>query len=242
MKSISHLLITALLLLMHIESLAMSATYQFQFNYQHLENNNPATSPKIVEAHGLSINGVKMSVFNTTFENPNEMSVLSYRAKALPSKIKAEYLKKFDLYGMPNGNVFVPREWHLVYANLAKNDALTYTFVPPDGKDGYLSFTHTANCLPCAASEASLFFSDAAKEARKTNQQSYLTSNIPMAIVPLKQHLVTYRIMRGEQRIDGVAYYNPQAALPFWKVEVSLDSSESELSNPLLNQFIMLYE
>lgn len=234
--------ICVMLLLLTPFSLSITAAaHRFQFNYQHLANDNPATSPKVVEANSLSINGVRMSVFNTTFENPNEMSVLSYRAKALPSKIKAEYLKKFDLYGMPNGNVFVPREWRLVYANLAKNDALTYTFVPPDGQDGYLTFTHTANCMSCAEQEASFLFQENPSETRRQN--SHKIGNTPITIARLKQNLVAYRVEKNGRHIDGVAFYNPTAsAFPFWKVELTLPLDMAELSNPLLNQFITLYE
>lgn len=244
MKPIYRRIITGIiLLLMSLKSLAISATYQFKFNYQHIGNKHPANNPKVIEANELPINGVRMPTFNTTFENPNEMSVLSYRAKALPSKIKAEYLKKFDLYGMPNGNVFVPHEWRLIYAELAKNDALTYTFVPSDEQDGYLTFVHTANCEACAASEASLFFAQAAQTANKTNALVYVNSNIPFSISHLKPNLVTYRVQKGENQINGIAYYNPNdSTFPFWKVEVGLPKEQADLANPLLNQFITLYE
>lgn len=243
MKSISRIIISVILLLMSLKTLATSATYKFQFNYQHIGNNNPANNPKVVESNALLINGVKMPTYNTTFENPNEMSVLSFRAKALPSKIKAEYLKKFDLYGMPNGNVFVPNEWRLIYAELAKNEALTYTFVPSDNTDGYLTFTHTANCADCAISEASMFFSEAAQDARIKNIPFYTNSNIPFTIARLKPNVVTYRVTKGEHQINGIAYYNPlDRTFPFWKAEVGLPKENAELANPLLNQFIMLYE
>lgn len=241
MKLMSRTLCAMLLLLTPFSALANAATHQFRFNYQHLANNDPAHSPKVVEASSLTINGVKMVTFNTTFENPNEMSVLHFRAKALKSKIKAEYLKKFDLYGMPNGNVFVPAEWQLVYADLAKNGALTYTFVPPDGQDGYLTYTHTADCLPCAEKESAFLFLENQHDGR---QQHHLkSSNTSISSARLKADLIAYRAKLGANHIDGVMYYNAQkAAFPFWKVEIGLPQEQADLVNPLLNQFITLHE
>lgn len=237
MKSFIRNLIMMTLLLMLTEPLAVAAIYQFNLDAHHLVTGKSINTPKVVESHSLTINGVKMNTFNTTFENPKEMSVLSFRARAVKSKLKAEYLKKFDLYGMPNGNVFVPENWKLIYVELGQDDSLSYTFAP-EGQRGYLTFTHTASCLNCATREASLFF----EQARAT-QPYYTDANLPLRIVKIKPNLVAYGSEKNGYRIEGAAYYDPNAHyLPFWKVEVALPEDQVELANPLLNQFITIYE
>lgn len=233
MRSFIRSLMMITLSLVLIAPLAFSATYTFYLDVHSLATEQLINSPKIVEASPLSINGVKMKTFNTTFENPKEATVLSFRAKALRSKLKAEFLKKFDLYGMPNGNVFVPHGWKLIYANLGKDDALTYTFAP-EGKKGYLTFTHIATCKQCALNEASLFF--------EQHKPYYSDSNLPLQIVKIKPTLVAYGTSKDGYRIEGVANYEPNRAQSFWKIEVALPEEDIRLANPLLNQFITLYE
>lgn len=240
MKSIVRSLIAMVLLWGLLERMAIATTYEFRFDPPSAEA-QAASLPKVVESSSLTINGVRMNTFNTTFENPNEMTVLSFRAKALRSKIKAEYLKKFDLYAMPNGNVFVPKGWKLVSANLGKDESLSYTFRPLSG-GGYLSFSSISSCKNCAVREASLFFKQAVSDAPSHKVSPYTNANFPLSVVTLKPTLVAYGTEHQTKRIEGVAYYNLNAPQPFWKVEVGLAPEFIGLANPLLNQFITIYE
>lgn len=221
--------------------LAGAETYEFKFNHQDRTQDQPEHKPKVVNAGTLSINGVPVSAYNATFENPREMGVLAFRAKALNAKIKAEHLKQLELFGMPNGNVFVPQHWQLIYGGISKNGSLSYTFLPTTGSNGYLTFYHTSGCLSCAMTQASLFFSQAVKDAKAHDFNYYTSTNLPLSVVQVKPNLVAYSVEQNDNRIDGLAYYNPHAELPFWKAEISLPKDQAHLINPLLNQFIAKY-
>lgn len=240
MRTFFRPLLTMVFSLALVAPIVSASTYQFKFNHQDRSADSPEHKPKIVEAGEMTVNGVTMESFHTTFENPREMGVLTYRAKPIKAKIKAEHLKQFDLYGMPNGTVFVPHGWHLVYGGMSKNGSLSYTFVPPSG-DGYLTFYHTSGCVSCAMTNASLFFSKALEDAKDHDFDYYTTTNLPLSVVKLKQNVVAYNSEQNESRLDGVAHYNPHAELPFWKAEVSLPKELNHLVNPLLNQFITKY-
>lgn len=236
-----HVLTVALSLTLLTSTATAGSNYQFKFNHQDRSGDEATHKPKVVDAGEMTVNGVRMAAFHTTFENPREMGVLTFRAKPIKAKIKAEYLKQFDLYGMPNGSVFVPEGWKLVYGGVGKNASLSYTFIPPVESDGYLTFYHTSGCVSCAMTNASLFFSQAVKDAKEHDFEYYTSTNMPLNVVSLKQNLVAYSIEQNNNRIDGLAYYNPHSELPFWKVEVSLPQSHSHLANALLNQFLTKY-
>lgn len=219
-------------------STAYAHHYEFHFSYTPPAEELPEQKPKVSEASSLYVNGVLMRSFNTSFENPREMGVLTFRPKPLKPKIKAEYLKTFDLYGMPNGSVFVPSGWELVYGEIGDNNSLTYTFAPQKGKNRYLTFSDDGNCLSCAMTHASLFFEDALRDARSHGLQFYKSTNLNLQVSYIKPEYIAYSVEKGENRIDGLAFYNPQSKLPYWKVEISLPKSEAKMANQLLNQFM----
>lgn len=225
--------------------LVVSATlsaqdYEFKFNYQDRSQDLADYKPTVEESGVVIVNGVKMKGFNTFFKDPRTVDGKTYYTKQVQAKIKSEYLKYFELYAMPNGVVFAPKNWKLVYGGLNANGGIFYTFVPPNGEDGYLTFYHNANCLSCAMENGSLFFKEAEKDA-KDHEFNIYTSNLPLNIVNIKHNLVSYYAESGQSRLDGIAFYDKQAKLPFWKVEVSLPPAQRHLANPLLNQFITKY-
>lgn len=223
-------------------SMVHAQHYEFHFNYiPTTEEQLPEHQPKASETTSVTINGVRMKSFNTSFENPREMGVLSFRPKPFKAQIKAEFLKRFDVYGMPNGSVFVPNGWKLVYGEIGSSGALSYTFVPEDGGNGYMKFTHHGNCVSCAMIHGSLFFEQALRDARSHDYHFYKSTNLALQVSYLKPDCLVYSVEGAENHIDGLAFYNPQSQLPFWKVEVSLPKSEGKLANQLLNQFMAKY-
>lgn len=228
-------------LLCLLASTTLSAQdYQFRFNYQDRTQDLSEYKPVVQDGGTVIVNGVKMKGFNTMFKDPRSFNAETYYAKQVQAKIKSEHLKHFELYAMPNGVVFAPKNWQLVYGGLNANGGVFYTFVPPNGDDGYLTFYHNANCLSCAMENGSLFFKEALDDAKEHDFNTY-TSNLPLKIVHIKKNLVSYYAESGHLRLDGIAFYNKQAKIPFWKVEVSLPPAQRHLANPLLNQFITKY-
>lgn len=214
--------------------------YQFKFNHQDHSQDLAEYKPIVQESGIVTVNGVKMKGFNTIFSDPRNIGNQTYYTKQVQAKIKSEYLKYFELYAMPNGVVFVPKNWKLVHGEIQANGGMSYTFVPPNDDEGYLTFYHNANCLSCAMESGSLFFKSAAKDAKDHDFNTY-TSNLPLKVVNIKKNLVSYYAESGYLRLDGIAFYDKQATIPFWKVEVSLPPMQRHLANPLLNQFITKY-
>lgn len=219
-------------------STAYAHHYEFHFAYTPPSEELPEHQPKVSAVEPLYINGVQMRAFSTLFDNPRETGALSFLPKLLKPKIKAEYLKRFDLYGMPNGSVFVPSGWKLAYGEIGSSNSLSYTFVPEKGGNGYLSFSHDGNCLSCAMTHGSLFFEQALRDARSHDFPFYKSTNLGLQVAYIKPDCIAYSVEKGENRIDGLAFYNPQSKLPYWKVEVSLPKSEAKMANQLLNQFM----
>lgn len=220
---------------------ALSAQeYQFKFNHQDSSQDLAEYRPIVKESGIISVNGVKMKGFNTIFTDPRKVEAQTYYTKQIKAKIKSEYLKHFEAYAMPNGVVFVPKNWRLVRGGIYTNGGMSYTFVPPNDADGYLTFYHNANCLSCAMENGSLFFKEAVKDAKDHDFNTY-TSNFPLKVVNIKKNLVSYYAESGYLRLDGIAFYDKQANIPFWKAEVSLPPMQRHLANPLLNQFITKY-
>lgn len=216
--------------------------YQFKFNYQESSQNSAEPKPIVRNGGMVTVNGVKMKGYNTIFNDPRKTGPQTQYDKALKVKIKSEYLKHFELYAMPNGVVFVPKNWQLVQGSIANNGGISYIFVPPNGDDGYLSFQHNGNCVSCAMESASLFFAQAVKDAQEHDFNFYTSSNLPLTIVKIKQNLVSYYTESSYLRLDGMAFYDPNAIIPFWKAEISLPPKLRHLANPLLNQFITKYD
>lgn len=228
------------LICLAVSMTATAQVYRFKFNYQDRSQDLAEYKPIVQEGGTVVVNGVKMKGYNTIFNDPRKVGSQTYFAKQVQTKIKSEHLKAFDSYAMPNGVVFVPKDWKLVYGSIAPTGGISYIFVPPNGDDGYLKFQHNGNCLSCAMENGSLFFSEAAKDARDHEFNVY-TSNLPLKVVKIKNNLVSFYTEYKHLRLDGIAFYNSHSQLPFWKVEVSLPPLHKHLTNPLLNQFITKY-
>ncbi|TCT16644.1 uncharacterized protein DUF4850 [Bibersteinia trehalosi] len=226
--------------LLIISSTLSAEVYHFKFNHQDRSQDLTEYKPIVQDGGTVAVNGVKMKGFNTIFKDPRNAGPKTNYAKQINAKIKAEYLKHFELYAMPNGVVFVPKDWKLVYGGISSTGGIFYTFVPPHGDDGYLTFYHNGSCLSCAMENGSLFFSEAAKHAKDHDFNTF-ESNLPLNVVKIKQDLVSYYAESGYLRLDGIAFYDPFAKIPFWKAEVSLPPMQRHLVNPLLNQFITKY-
>lgn len=224
-----------------VVSMTVSAhTYQFQFNHQDRSQDLAEYKPVVQESGTVVVNGVKMKGYNTIFNDPRKVGSQTYFTKQVQAKIKSEYLKALDSYAMPNGVVFVPKGWKLVYGGIASTGGISYIFVPPNGDDGYLKFQHNGSCLSCAMENGSLFFEQAKKDAQDHDFNVYI-SNFPLTVVKIKKNLVSFYTEQDHLRLDGIAFYNPNSQLPFWKAEVSLPPLQQHLANPLLNQFITKY-
>lgn len=214
--------------------------YKFQFNHQDRSQDLAEYKPIVQESGIVTVNGVKMKGYNTIFNDPRKIGSQTYYTKQVQAKIRSEYLKAFDSYAMPNGVIFVPKNWQLVYGGISPTGGISYIFVPPNGDDGYLKFQHNGNCLSCAMENASLFFNEAIKDAKDHDFNVY-TSNLPLKVVKIKKNLVSFYGEKGHLRLDGIAFYDSHAKLPFWKAEISLPPLQRHLANPLLNQFITKY-
>lgn len=214
--------------------------HQFKFNYQDRLQGFSDFRP-IVQEHGtVTVNGVRMKGYNTIFNDPRNINMQTYYAKNVQAKIRAEHLKFFESYAMPNGVVFAPKGWKLAYGEITQNGSITYLFVPPNGDDGYMLFQHFSNCVSCAMENGSLFFKEAEKDAKDHDFKTF-SSNLPLKVVKIKQNLASYYGEQGYHRIDGISFYDTKAKLPFWKAEISLPPLQRHLANPLLNQFITKY-
>lgn len=223
-------------------SIAVSASeYHFKFNHQDRSLDLPEYQPEVISAGTITINGIKMQAFDTRFINPREKGGQSYfRAKTFQAKVRSEHLRHFDLYAMPNGMVFVPKKWKLIRGGIGNNGSISYTFVPPNNGDGYVSFYHNAGCISCAMENGSLFFVEALKDAQEHDFTAYQYTNFPLSVTHIKPTLISYRTEFGGGRIDGIAHYNLKDKIPFWKAEVSLPNMQN-LANPILNRFIVMY-
>lgn len=242
MKNVLRHLLSLILSTGLVMSIANAQEYQFKFNHQDRTQDLAEYKPKVSEVGVVKINGVKMHGFNTTFKDPRNIGALTYQARPIKAKLKAEYLKHFDLYAMPNGIVFVPKNWKLVYGGIGRNGSLSYTFVPPTEGNGYLTFYHNGGCVSCAMENGSLFFPEAANAAKDHDFNVYTSSNFPLKIVKIKPNLVSFYAESGNNRLDGIAHYDPHSEVPFWKAEVSVPATLKHLANPLLNQFITKYD
>lgn len=208
----------------------------YQFSFSASSQANESDLPKIQTVQQIDINGKTISAFDTEFIDPTDESKLVFEAQAVDAKSFSEQLLKVDLYGLPNGSVFVPKGWQLVNGGLGVNGSQTYTFVPKEGK-GYFTYLNTGACVGCAMSEASLFFPEAKENAEENDFMVYQPS-LPVKTVVLNSTLRAYKVEQDEQRLDGIAYYDAGADMPFWKVEISLPTTDHQLADFLLNQFI----
>lgn len=208
----------------------------YQFGFSASSQANESDLPKIQTVRQIDINGRTISAFNTEFIDSTDESKLVFEAQAVDAKNFSEQLLKVDLYGLPNGSVFVPKGWQLVNGGLGVNGSQTYTFVPKEGK-GYFTYLNTGACVGCAMTEASLFFPEAKESAEKNDFMIY-QSTLPVKTIVLDSTLRAYSVTQGEQRLDGIAYYDANAVIPFWKAEISLPTADHPVANFLLNQFI----
>lgn len=240
MKGVTHHLLS-LMLAMSVTTSVIAQEYQFKFNHQDRSQDLPEYKPNVSKGGMVKINGVQMMGFNTTFKDPRNIGALTYQTRSIKAKLKVEHLRQLDLYAMPNGIVFVPKNWVLVAGGIGQNGSLSYTFVPPAEGNGYLTFYHNGGCVSCAMENASLFFTEAAKDAKEHDFNTYTSSNFPLKIVKIKPNLVSFYAESNNNRLDGIAHYDPHSQVPFWKAEASLPIAQQHLTNPLLNQFITKY-
>lgn len=213
--------------------------YQFKFNIE--PSSDIEVSPKVMPNEHITINGQPVVAFDTSFFDPlgDEKDKINFKVNTVRTKIGAEILSRLALYGMPNGSVFVPKDWRLVKGQVGANGSQSYTFSAPNG-EGFMTFYDASACVGCAQSAASAFFSEAYKEAKENDFTAYDSTNLPMKNIRLNPHLVAYSVEQKGQRLDGVAYYNVNSDSAFWQAEISLPTTERDLANPLLNQFIFL--
>ena len=157
--------------------------------------------------------------------------------ETLSSSASADALQQLAVYHHPNGWLLAPRDWQLVRAQLGVNGSEILAFAPQTGQ-GYLLFSHAGACVGCAQSEAAVFFEEAKKDAQENDFDFYTGTDVAIKSVRLRPHLVAYEAHKNDQRIDGVAYYDRDNEMEFWRVQVSLPAEQQALARPILNRFV----
>ncbi|XWY20472.1 DUF4850 domain-containing protein [Bisgaard Taxon 45] len=233
MRRIS-LLIPAILSFSH-STIAFAEKYEFSFEPDITQT--PITMEAVFIEKRM-LNNQEISVYQTKYENNIEGGWIKSPVMPFSTKLQADVLKNFDLYAMPfEKMILVPKHWQLLNGGVGVNGSMSYVFAAKTGK-GYLSYYHAGACVGCAIISASAFFPEAQKDAKENDFVAYTSTVPPLTQVRLKPHLIAYQANKGNDRLDGVAYYHLENDGSFWKAEVSLPESQRKLATPLLNQFI----
>ena len=196
-------------------------------------------APQVLPLGKIRINGQAVPAYGLRMSNPAadgmldlrpaQKETLSFKAAITPAQTQqvAAYYHSF-------GWLLVPRGWQPVAGGLGANGSESLLFMPPNNS-GYVQFYHTSACVGCAQIAASAFFPEAAKDATANDFPAYTGTDVPLQQMRLRPHFIGYRATKNGQRIDGLAYYNRDADLPFWKAELSLPSTQGDLAQPILN-------
>ncbi len=187
----------------------------------------------------VQVNGVQLPAYGIRLPSPvlDEMLSFTPEQTALQSAATAAQLQRLSVYAFAGRWFLVPRDWTLRSAELGANGSEWLEFAPADG-NGLLRYINTSACVGCAQSEASAFFPEARRDAKANDFSFYRGTDVPIKSVRLRPHLMAYQASKHGRRIDGLAYYQSDSDLPYWRMEVSLPPAQQDLAQPILNRLL----
>lgn len=106
----------------------------------------------------------------------------------------------------------------------------------PDTGQDHVSYYDPSAYVGCAQHAASALFAEAREDVRANEFPFYTGTQPAVTTTRLRRHLIGYRAMVDGVPVDGIAFYDARADLPFFKLEVSLPTELGDLATPMLKR------
>jgi Domain of unknown function (DUF4850) len=203
---------------------------------------SPEDAPKskrsgdVILAGGLRIPAYSLSMASGVQEG---LETFSPKVRDLKIRVKPELANQIDAYAYPLGVILVPRGWLPRIAREGADGSVYMLFAPDTNGQTYLSFSHSAACLGCAYSSASLYFEEARKLAKENGFPFYQKSNL-IRTVTLNNSEKAYSInISSGNPVDGLAYFDADNDYPYYEVEISAPAAQHAIATGILNQFVL---
>lgn len=194
--------------------------------------------------------GISIPAYGITIEDPIEEGLLKDFTFCQPvtchfkfklNAAQAQQLAVYQVQGL--GWFLAPRHWKTIEASMGPSEIAALVMFSPDGTQ-YLSMDDTSACVGCALTSASLFFQEAADEARKNDFWVYGSSNVALKKILLNQQTIIYSYqLPAHYPSHGVAKFTGMQAdiVNFRRMTVSLVPEEKALAKAILNFYLLTH-
>lgn len=222
--------------------LALAATAvhaeQYQIPAQAPAPAATADAPKVAALGPVQIGTTSVPAYLVTlvdgaegWNTPTAPSPLRVQGK---SRLKPADAAQLAAFLTPAGWLLAPRGWTVRKGGVGADGSVSLVIAPPTGP-GYLSYYNPSACLGCALTEASAFFPAARAQAKAQDFTTYEGTATALQRTPLGKHTLAWRTTVEGQLVDGLAWFDGDSDLPYFKLQVALPPAQHGLATPILN-------
>lgn len=241
MKPIRTLLNLSFILLAALTVSANALADGKEFSYHRPDFKvNPDGAPKSKRAGEVETrNGMKIPVYSLSMPSGSTDGLQTFtpQSRQLDMEIKPEIAAQLDAYAYSEGIILVPKNWTIMTAGAGADGSTSLLFAPDKSGQSYLAFESAGACIGCAYSDASVYFDEARKLAKREDFLFYRKSDLIQS-VQLNHAERGYRIKTEGNPVDGIAYFDSSSDFPFFDVQISLPATQHPVATAVLNQFI----
>ncbi|WP_165493910.1 DUF4850 domain-containing protein [Pseudoxanthomonas winnipegensis] len=223
------------LLLLLLASLAQAEVYRLDAPP---ERASADATPRSRALGELTLNnGVRLPAMQLIAVDPMEDSGWS-TADAPPLTLDATLAPalaaRLTAWSTPRGWLLVPRGWQPVRGALGVDGSASIAFLAEDGQ-GEVSLYDAGACVGCAVGAASAFFAQAREQGRKEDFFVYEGAGPDLKTTALGPHTLGYHSQAGALSVDGLAWFDGKADLPYHDLRVRLPPDQHALARAILD-------
>lgn len=182
-------------------------------------------------------NGVRLPAMLLIAADPMEdsgWSAAEVPPLTLDATLAPDLAAKLTAWATPRGWLLVPRGWRPARGALGVDGSAAIAFTAEDGRSE-VSLYDAGACVGCALSAASAFFPQAREQARKEDFSAYEGAGPDLRTVALGAHTVGYHSQAGALSVDGLAWFDGTADLPYHDLRVRLPPDQHALARAILD-------